>query len=146
MSPAFPPNSGQFANTRSPIGAVAGVWLLHDRIDEAHQVAQDLDTPEGSFWHGIVHRREPDPGNAAYWFRRTGRHPVFPDLRQAVAAIEQQYPGIQLRLPTHWDPFRWIDLWEETRVQPDSTLYRVALDIQRAEWQVLFDYCTQPLH
>src|SRR5450432_255553 len=67
-----------FPSAQSPEGAVAGLWLYFSCLDEAHAVAQDLETPEGSFWHGILHRREPDPANAAYWFRRVGQHPVFP--------------------------------------------------------------------
>ena len=35
---------------------LAGLWLYHDYWDEAHTVAQDIDTSEGSWWHGIVHR------------------------------------------------------------------------------------------
>src|SRR6516162_5234245 len=49
---------------------LAGLWLFHDFLDESHKISQDIDTVEGSYWHGILHRREPDYSNAAYWFRR----------------------------------------------------------------------------
>jgi hypothetical protein len=42
---------------------LAGLWLLHDFLDEAHAVSQDIGTVEGSYWHGIMHRREPDYSN-----------------------------------------------------------------------------------
>lgn len=41
----------------------AGLWLYHDFVEEAHAVSQELETPEGSYWHALVRRREPDFGN-----------------------------------------------------------------------------------
>ena len=42
----------------------AGVWLYHDFLDESHQISQEIETPAGSYWHGILHRREPDYANS----------------------------------------------------------------------------------
>src|SRR5262249_40398230 len=47
----------------------AGLWLYHDFIDESHSISQEIQTPTGSYWHGLMHRREPDYGNSKYWFR-----------------------------------------------------------------------------
>jgi hypothetical protein len=124
---------------------VCGLWLRLDRIDEAHKIAQDLETPEGSFWHAIVHRREPDPGNSAYWFRRTGRHPVFPALRAAVDQLLPAHPGAAFSLRSEWDPFAWIDFWERARQNQSSPDWSLAQEIQRVEWEVLFDYCAKPI-
>src|SRR5215207_7144377 len=49
------------------IGCISGLWLLHDFLDESHTISQDLPGWIGSYWHGIMHRREPDAGNAKYW-------------------------------------------------------------------------------
>jgi len=41
--------------------------------DGAHDVAQDIETAEGSLVHAYLHRKEGDTGNAAYWYGRAGR-------------------------------------------------------------------------
>jgi len=43
--------------------------------EKAHQLAQEVDTPEGSWIHAYLHRKEGDPGNAGYWYHRA-RQPV----------------------------------------------------------------------
>lgn len=57
---------------------LAAVWLLHDELDESHVISQSIDAPTGSFWHGVMHRREGDFANAKYWFARIGRHEALP--------------------------------------------------------------------
>ena len=45
--------------------------------EKAHDLAQDMDTPVGSWIHALLHREEGDEANAAYWYRRAGR--VMPE-------------------------------------------------------------------
>jgi hypothetical protein len=134
---------GLFPSGKSPEGAWAGLWLYFSCLDEAHAAAQDLDTVEGSFWHGILHRREPDPDNAAYWFGRVGQHPVFPALRDAAADILSTH-SVPFRIQNTWDPMAFIDFYEAARQQPGSEAQKVANMIQDAEWEILFDYCARP--
>src|SRR5262245_49234616 len=42
---------------------LAGLWLYHDFLDESHTISQSLETTSGSYWHGLMHRREPDFAN-----------------------------------------------------------------------------------
>jgi hypothetical protein len=39
----------------------------------AHDIAQDLETPIGSWLHALLHLIEGDLGNARYWFAEAGR-------------------------------------------------------------------------
>jgi hypothetical protein len=39
----------------------------------AHNIAQDIETGDGSLVHAYLHRKEGDEGNAAYWYHRAGR-------------------------------------------------------------------------
>jgi hypothetical protein len=132
-----------FPGAKSPAGAHSGLWLYFSCYDECHAFCQDLETPEGSFWHGILHRQEPDAGNAGYWFRRVGSHPVFPQIHAAAAEILKRHP-VPLKLKDRWDPIAFIDFCEEARRQPDSESEKAALEIQRAEWQILFHFCARP--
>ena len=38
---------------------------------KAHQVAQDVNTPEGAWVHGYLHLREGDRSNASYWYQQS---------------------------------------------------------------------------
>src|ERR1051325_9029247 len=64
---------GLFPAADEPRPAMAGLFLYFSCFEEAHRLIDDCDTTEGRLWHAIVHRLEPDSGNAAYWFRRAGR-------------------------------------------------------------------------
>ena len=43
--------------------------------DKAHQLAQEVETSEGSWIHAYLHRKEGDLGNAGYWYHRA-KQPV----------------------------------------------------------------------
>jgi len=96
--------------------ACSAALLWHGHLHESHTLSQDIGSANGSFLHGIMHRREPDYSNAKYWFRRTGDHPCYPSLASQVEAYlgvtgnevlaKRLVPGAQ------WDPFEFVDAVE----------------------------------
>lgn len=126
-----------FPGARSPEGALAGLWVYFSCFEQAHTVAQELHTPEGSYWHAIVHRLEPDDWNSGYWFRRVGAHPVFPELLAGAAELGYEPSG------SAWDPFAFIEYCAKARNRPGSATERVAREVQRLEWQLLFAWCAR---
>lgn len=124
----------QLSDRSMALACISGLWLLHDFLDESHRISQDIDTPTGSYWHGIMHRREPDPDNAKYWFRRVGRHPVFEEL--ARDAAELRYLGTGMA----WEPFVFVDHCEQHRGAGDEAELTLR-KVQLAEWRLLFAWC-----
>jgi len=120
----------------------SALWLLFDFMEESHNLSQNLATPSGSYWHGILHRREPDPSNAKYWMARVGEHPIFPDMLNDAkeiaakagapgAAILKQLEGLKT-----WDAAWFVDRCAAS----DASSTALLLELQRREWQLLFDY------
>ncbi len=72
------------SDRKGRLALAAGLLQILDFWDPSHHAAQEADdlgrAAFSAYWHGIAHRREPDPGNASYWFRRVGRHAIFPVL------------------------------------------------------------------
>ncbi|HEY4312748.1 MAG TPA: hypothetical protein VGN12_25080 [Pirellulales bacterium] len=123
---------------------LAGLWLLHDFLDESHEISQSLATIEGSYWHGIMHRREPDYENAKYWFRRVPAHPIHDELtiaaRDVAAAADGDDQAQFLRTQKQWDVFKFIDLCRAA-AGGRSTSKEICQRVQSLEWQMLFAYC-----
>jgi hypothetical protein len=58
-----------------------------DDWDTAHNIAQDIPSPEGSWIHAYLHRREGDDSNAAYWYRRAGKPMPRTSLQEEWSSI-----------------------------------------------------------
>lgn len=94
--------------------AIGAMWLWHDFLEEAHKIAQEIERPEGSWLHAIVHRREGDFSNSKYWYARCAALTDPGDLVDIVAAVHDQ---------------------------PTDPRYAAAVARQRTEWRALFKHC-----
>jgi hypothetical protein len=57
-------------------------WAAKGNWDEAHKIAQDVETVDAAWVHAYLHRVEGDLGNAGYWYRQAGK-PVAKDSLDA---------------------------------------------------------------
>ena len=122
---------------------ISAAWLYHNFLDESHTLSQQIDTPTGSFWHGIMHRREPDISNSKYWFQKVGDHETFPAIREAASRVASGTGGEAAVLTNStWDPFGFVDLCE-AGLNGNVALDEVCRTVQQIEWEVLFDYSYQ---
>ena len=114
----------------------AGLWLAFDFFEESHAISQELDTLEGSYWHAILHRREPDPANAKYWFRRVGDHPVLAELEQEAISLGFAVSG--------GNGFAGDFISACTRAGNLAERVQFLRRIQHREWQLLYEHCIRP--
>ena len=121
-------SSGGEDDSPLPSLALSGLWLLAGDLDRSHTISQDDSSAAGSFWHGIMHRREGDYSNAGYWFRRVGSHPVVNDLAGRYA-------------DDYGDPYRFINAVETACKKRDADRMARLQQIQWTEWQLLLQDC-----
>ncbi len=131
-------------------GAIkSGLLLWNDALNDSHDVSQELGNNTGSYWHGIMHRREPDYSNAKYWFGRVGTHPIFPELRERAIELfkETANPSDALtqiaqtiEAQENWDAYQFIDWCQaaENASSPDVT--RFLQQVQAEEIKLLLAY------
>lgn len=79
------------ANIRQDLKAAVGAARDGD-WDEAHRLAQAHEGERLADWlHGILHKMEPDPGNARYWYARCGRsYAEYDDAHAELDALQKE--------------------------------------------------------
>lgn len=125
-----------FAHCRMPAEARAGLLLYAGLGSDSHSASQVLKSREGTYWHAIYHRMEPDDWNAKYWFRQVGLHDIGLGLAQAARTAGWE-PG------NTWDHSHFVDFTTEARASADAAKVEIAQAIQLSEWRLLFEFCAQ---
>ena len=111
-----------------------GLLYAADALDAAHRFFQDDSSDLGSYWHGMMHRREADFDNARYWFRRAGRLSFFSELHR-----EASSHSADMARQDNWDAYLLTGLCEQAKYgAPELTGECVSLI--RAEFHAVFDY------
>jgi hypothetical protein len=131
------------ASRTARLALSSGLLQIHDFWDASHEAAQQADDlgerAVSAYWHGIAHRREPDAGNASYWFRRVGRHPLFDALAQAALPLLEAEgdSDVSKRLISGgvWNPYGMIELCADGRPRVEVT--SLARKLQRLEMSLL---------
>ncbi len=125
----------------SPIGDAGAFGLVRggllyalDDLDGCHQFFQDTASDLGSYWHGMMHRREGDFDNARYWFRRAGVLAVFDDIHHRAALF-----SADMAKQLSWDPYLFTGQCEQCRFGAEDEGGEL-VRLQRVEFEVIFDY------
>jgi len=127
----------------------SALFLYFSALSASHEISQGIHSSTGSLLHGIMHRQEPDFANSKYWFRRVASHDVFPLLRTACLELLQKQPASpaadllksEIEASSRWDPQWFVEQCEAAQGGASDDFEQRLLEIQRLEWQILFDYC-----
>ncbi len=112
-----------------------GLFYALDALPEAHTIFQEASDDCGSYWHGMLHRREGDFDNARYWFRRAGTLAFFSEAHRNAAALSDN-----MARQSNWDPYLFTGQCEQARFG-DGDLTGEMQALQRIEFDAIFDYC-----
>ena len=112
----------------------AGLLYAYDAVEECHRIVQEIGTDEGSYWHGMAHRREGDFENARYWFRRTGKLGLFPEMHARASEV-----SALMGRQANWDPYVLVGQCEQARFGGDVD-QKELVALQRIEFEVMFDH------
>jgi hypothetical protein len=111
------------------------LFYAADDLGAAHRISQENSSDLGSYWHGMMHRREGDFDNARYWFRRAGRLPIFDRMHGAAA---NSSPNMAKQ--SSWDAYLLTGMCEQAKFG-DTEAIPECVRLQKIEFEQMLDYC-----
>src|SRR5256714_1764231 len=109
---------------------LSGLWLRYDWLDESHRISQGIESPTGSWWHAIMHRREGDFSNSKYWYARCENHPILTTLAIQAGDVINPFPADKtvLRIAHGgWNSDAFVDLVESVHDRPSDPKHQLAV-------------------
>ena len=138
---------------------LAGLHVFNDDCEQSHTICQGFDREcvPANFWHGVIHRREPDFRNARGWFGRAERWEGLLQIRDRVQDLLQRVLmmpeyghardtafGLKRHLDAAgiWDAGFYIDMCADFREREDPDPMEEILleEIQEAEMVAALDW------
>ncbi len=136
---------------------LAALMDKNDDLESCHKICQEAGQDDvcGNYWHGIVHRREPDFENARGWFRRAYGLPAYEEIYAGVLGVLQRVLQVpeygeareralgfmqHLRVQGSWDPIYLVDLCEACMERGSASESKMLEEVQKVEFEVLFDW------
>ena len=110
------------------------LFYAADALDAGHRIFQDAPGDLGSYWHGMMHRREGDFDNARYWFRRAGKLPNFDRMHGAAANLSPN-----MAKQNSWDAYLLTGMCEQAKFG-DRDAIPECVKLQRVEFDGMLDY------
>jgi len=142
-----------------PALLLAVAHLFNDDYDGSHTICQGFEREHAaaSYWHGLIHRREPDYRNARGWYGRATQWEGCLNIRDRVQDVLErvmlmpEYGGardLAFGLKQHvdatgnWDPLYFTDLCERSDANSERAASEVLLleEIQEAEMVGALDW------
>jgi hypothetical protein len=138
--------SPEVTSAEDAVAISAGLMEMQGFTRQSHELAQSVESrgrhQAADYWHAIHHRREPDPGNAKYWFQMVGRHPIYEMLPTAARTLLSQEETGTCGIPESllngrgWNPFAFVDLCQRAAAE-ELHLERAVRNLQFIEMTLL---------
>lgn len=151
--------SGPVSSPEDRTLLLAALHLFNDDLDSSHAICQAFgrERVSANYWHGIIHRREPDFKNARGWFARAERWEGLLQIRDSVQDVLQRVLlipeygtardtayGLKRHLDSVgiWDPGYFIDMWVAFRESDEKNAMEDLLlrEVQEAEMVAALDW------
>ena len=151
--------SGSAASSDNQTLLQAALHLYNDDLDASHSICQSFDREcaPASFWHGLIHRREPDFRNAKGWFGRSEKWEGLLQIRDGVQDVLERIllmpeygtsRDTAFALKRHldaegvWDSAHFVDMVEanQEREEIDEMEGLFLREIQEAEMISALDW------